>query len=107
MDRPQGDTRAAYYVQRHLDQLLEVRKWTRAGLSLERIAQLRNESTGSLVPPPSPRIPGAVEVWTHLHIDDGVLLTIEPQRARLKPEQVRALFRGVMSLYQDVLGAKK
>ena len=37
VDRPIGETRAAYYTDSHLQQLLTIRKWTDAGLSLERI----------------------------------------------------------------------
>ena len=37
VDRPEGETRAARYGARHLEQLLQIRKWTAAGVSLERI----------------------------------------------------------------------
>ena len=37
VDRPQGETRAARYGARHLEQLLQIKKWTAAGVSLERI----------------------------------------------------------------------
>ena len=40
VDRPEGETRAARYTQRHLDQLLTIRKWTQAGMSLERIGEV-------------------------------------------------------------------
>lgn len=44
---------------------------------------------------PAPRRPGTVEVWSHLVVADGVEMTVEPGRAGLAPEQVRALLRGV------------
>lgn len=50
-DRPQGETRAARYGAVQLEQLLQIKKWTAAGLSLERIRELlRGE--------PPPRRPG-------------------------------------------------
>ena len=40
VDRPDGETRAARYNARHLEQLLQVKKWSDAGVSLERIRDL-------------------------------------------------------------------
>ena len=40
VDRPEGETRAARYGATHLEQLLLIKKWTAAGLSLERIREL-------------------------------------------------------------------
>ena len=100
VDRPVGETRAAHYTQRHLDQLLTVRKWTRAGLSLERVQELLTDPVPAV--PPRPRGPGTVEVWSHLVVDDGVELAVEPGRAGLRPEQVRALFDGVTRLMAEI-----
>jgi DNA-binding transcriptional MerR regulator len=101
VDRPEGIGKGAYYTQHHIDQLLRVRKWTLAGLSLERIAEvLKQPTTGPL--PPTPRRAGTVEVWSHLVVADGVEVTLEPGRAGLSPEQVRAFFRGVSRVYQQI-----
>ncbi len=100
VDRPVGETRAAYYTGRHLDQLLQVRKWTQAGVSLDRIRELLHGAPPDV--PPRPRGPGTVEVWSHLVVADGVELAIEPGRAGLTPEQVRALFAGVTELFERV-----
>lgn len=97
VDRPEGAKRGAFYVQRHLDQLLEIRKWQEAGLSLERIRELLAGPQGPL-PPPRRRQPGEVEVWSHVLLREGVELHIEPRQANLGPEQVRALTQGVMQL---------
>ena len=97
---PDGAGRGAHYNSGHLDQLLEIRKWQQAGLSLERIGELLDkDSIASLTPPPKPRQQGSVEVWSHVVIDDGIELTIDPKRSKLTPEQVRALASGVMDLY--------
>ncbi len=101
IDRPQGVGKGAYYTQRHVEQLVLVRKWQLAGLSLERIGELlRQQATGPL--PPTPRRPGTVEVWSHLVVADGVELTLEPSRAGLTPEQVRAFFRAVTQAYAQI-----
>lgn len=100
--RPEGAGKGAFYTPKHLDQLLQVRKWQLAGLSLERIGELlhRDDAAGPL--PPSPRRPGTVEVWSHLVVADGLELTLEPGRAGLTPEQVRAFFRAVTAAYNQV-----
>jgi DNA-binding transcriptional MerR regulator len=101
VDRPDGIGKGASYTQRHVEQLLLVRKWQLAGLSLERIGEvLKQPTTGPL--PPTPRRPGTVEVWSHLVVADGVEVTLEPSRAGLSPEQVRAFFRGVTRVYRQL-----
>ena len=106
VERPVGETRAAYYTGRHLEQLLSIRKWQRAGLSLERIRELLVAPEGA-VPPPRPRGAGTVEVWSHLVVADGLEVTIEPGRVGLTPEQVRAFFGGVQALYASLIERKE
>lgn len=105
LDRPEGSGKGSYYTYRHIEQLLAIRKWKDAGLSLERIQELlfdQESDTASSQPPPRPRQTGSVEVWSHLHIADGVSLQIEPQRAGLTPEQIRNLCREVMTIFQNL-----
>jgi DNA-binding transcriptional MerR regulator len=100
VDRPIGETRAAYYTSKHVEQLLAVRKWSEAGISLERIRELLQ---GADAPAPaSPRKPGTVEVWSHLVIADGIELNLDPGRAGMTSEEVRKFTAEVMSLYQRV-----
>ncbi len=103
VDRPEGETRAARYARRHLEQLLMIRKWQRAGLSLERIRELI-AAPDQEKPPPRPRGPGTLEVWSHLVLADGVELHIEPGRAGLTPEQTRRLLTETIALVQRVKG---
>lgn len=102
VDRPQGETRAARYGAVHLEQLLLIKKWTAAGLSLDRIRELIH---GGQVPvPPRQRAVGSVEVRSHLMVAEGVDVVIEPERAGLSPEQVRRFVKGVMAVYAQVSG---
>ena len=107
VSRPKGTGKGAYYSLAHVDQLLAIRKWKDAGLSLERIREIlaaEKDVYQSEKPLPPPRIKkqGSVEVWSHLYIDDGVELHIEPGRSGLSPEQVRSLFREVLIKYQNI-----
>jgi DNA-binding transcriptional MerR regulator len=101
VDRPQGETRAARYGQPHLEQLLEIRKWQRAGVSLERIRELL-AAPEDAPPPARRRGAGSVEVWSHLVVDEGVELNLNPGAAGLSPAQVRQLFREVTAAYQRI-----
>jgi DNA-binding transcriptional MerR regulator len=99
VDQPEGSRRGAYYTRRHLEQLLEVRKWQRAGLSLERIKELMSEPAGDDLPvPPKRNLPGDVTVRSHITIRPGVELVIDPGEAGMTPEQVRDLIRKVIDL---------
>jgi DNA-binding transcriptional MerR regulator len=101
VDRPEGGGRGAHYLQRHLDQLLWIVASQRKGLSLDTIGELVKQPAKKVAPAQS-RAPGSVEVWSRLFIEEGVELSIEPGRAGLSPEQTRALFRGVMELYERI-----
>ena len=100
IDRPEGETRAARYGPRHAEQLLQVRKWADAGVSLERIRDLLSGEPPPV--PPRPHAAGTVELWSRLAIADGIELSMEPGRAGLSPEEARELFNGVMALYRNI-----
>lgn len=102
VDRPEGETRAARYGTKHLEQLRLIKKWTTAGLSLDRIRELLNGEEPDV--PVRARRRGTLEVVSRLTIADGVELVIEPSRAGLTPEQVRDLSRQVMTIYDQVTG---
>ena len=102
VDRPIGEKRAAYYTASHLEQLLTIRKWQHAGVSLERIREILAGPDAGTLPPARPRGAGTVEVWSHMVVADGLEVTLEPGRAGLSPGQVRAFFRGVTALYEHL-----
>ena len=106
VDRPIGEKKAAYYTAVHVAQLLAIRKWQNAGLSLDRIREILATPDTGLLPPPRPRGAGTVEVWSHLVIADGLEITLEPGRAGLNSDEVRALFRGVTTLFEQIQKGK-
>jgi DNA-binding transcriptional MerR regulator len=100
VDKPLGETRAARYGAKQLEQVLLIKKWTAAGVSLDRIRELLQ---GEEAPVPARvRKAGSVEVCSHLFVADGLEVVIEPGRAQMSPEQVRAFTRGVMALYASI-----
>lgn len=107
IDRPQGAGRGAHYRTRHVEQLIEIRKWQQAGLSLERIRELLTSDGEALLPPVKPQAIGAAEVRSHVLISQGVSLTVDPARSRLSPEKVRALADGVIRLYEAICNDKE
>jgi DNA-binding transcriptional MerR regulator len=100
VDRPSGGTRAARYGAKHIEQLLTIKKWAEAGLSLERIRELIH---GETPPCKSVKARGSVEVKSHLTISDGLELVVEPETAAITPTQLRRLAREIASAYERVL----
>ncbi len=98
VNRPEGETRAAKYSPQHLEQLLLIKKWTAAGVSLDRIRELLQGGPAPV--PDRGRRPGSLEVCSHLHVAEGIELVIEPTRAGLSPEQLRSFVRSVMQAYE-------
>jgi DNA-binding transcriptional MerR regulator len=105
LDRPIGETRAAYYTWQHLRQLLDVRELTEQGFSLERVQELRQQRAQPPVAATAPRA-GSISVQSHIHIADGVELVVEPGRARLTPEQLRRFAHEAMAAYRRLADSK-
>lgn len=97
---PEGEKRGAYYTDGHLSDLLRIRKWQEAGLSLDAIADLLQARSE---PPVAPARAGAVEVRSHLTVSDGLELVVAPDRARLTTTQIRRLFLEVQALHARLL----
>jgi DNA-binding transcriptional MerR regulator len=111
VDRPIGETRAAYYTWQHLRQLLEIRRLTEQGFSLERVRELMEQGAPRAAAPAmtllataarAPR-PGSLTVQSHVHLADGVELVIDPDRARLSPEALRQFARDAIAAYERAL----
>ncbi|MGY1426143.1 MerR family transcriptional regulator [Lysobacter sp. A289] len=96
---PEGEKRGAYYTEVHLAELLRIRQWQEAGLSLDAIGGLLQ---GKHESPIAPARPGAVEVRSHLIVADGLEVVVAADRAGLTQAQLRQLFRAVQDAYQDL-----
>lgn len=100
LDRPSGEKRGAHYLPRHVEQLLLIRRWTDAGLSLDRVRELLAGAPED--PPPRRAAPRSVAVWSRVTLAAGLEVHIEPSGADLTPEQTRELVRRIISLYRDI-----
>ncbi|WP_112354145.1 MerR family transcriptional regulator [Shewanella benthica] len=108
LQAPEGSGRGAHYTQAHIERLLEIKKWQHAGLSLERISELLfDESNDKPLPPLKRAKPGDIEVCSHIHIDEGISLTLNPSKAGLTPEQAKQLTLELISLYQRITSSEK
>lgn len=94
LDPPEGERRGAYYTRRHLEQLLAIRRWQAAGISLERISHLLRGDDTALPPVP----PGTVEVWSRVMLRPGLELHLEPSRLGLTPDTVQALIQRLITV---------
>ncbi|WP_442764081.1 helix-turn-helix domain-containing protein [Malikia spinosa] len=102
VDRPHGEKRGAWYDRHHLDQLLQIRKWSAAGLSLERIRELLHG--GPVVIPERPKQIGAIQVRSHVWLGPGLELQVSAEDAGLSPEQLRQLVTAVTQALATIQG---
>ena len=99
VDRPVGETRAARYGRRHLEQLLQIRQLAGSGVSLERI---RDVLGGAAPPVPSrARAPGSVQLRSHVLVAPGVELQIDPEEAGMPTERLHEFVRAVMNQWSQ------
>lgn len=88
VDKPLGARKTAYYTDQHLQQLLTVINWQKAGLSLDAIYNKLNQADS----PQPPRIlPSDVEVIHRIQIIDGLELSVDLAKTQLSQSQVRQL----------------
>ena len=100
--RPLGVGRGAHYGRAHLERLLSIQKWQSAGLSLERIREVLDTPDDAPDLPPASNRPGTLVVRSHLHIAPGLELVIDPETARLSPEQVQRLVQQTLHTLKTI-----
>ena len=101
--RPEGEKRGSYYTNQHLEDLLEIKKWQKAGLSLDRIKELLVTDPESLtLPPPKMQEAGEISIWSRVFIDKGVEVQIDASKAEMTPEELRSFVEKITELYKQV-----
>lgn len=106
VDKPHGLNKGAYYTEQHLQQLLTVKKYKDAGVSLERIAQIIHEEENA--PVVSYKIkPGNIEVISRIQLMEGLELTVNPERSGLTQEDIRKLSRGILEIIDTLQKEKR
>ena len=101
VDKPYGQNKGAYYTEKHLQQLLTVKKYKDAGVSLERIAQIIHED--EITPQVNYNIrSGNIEVISRIHLMDGLELTINPERSGLTQKDIRQLSRRLLETIETL-----
>ena len=110
VDRPDGLNKGAKYTARHINQLLSIKKWQAAGLSLEQIQELLHGDVSQLLEKKQTlkqQASGSIEVWSRLLVAPGIELSVEAGTAGLSPEEMRNFFRTVMAAYQEIKNTNK
>ena len=101
VDRPVGETRAAHYTQKHLDQLILIKRLTDSGISLERVGEVLAGGEPPIAT--NRKQPGSIEVKSHLFIAPGIELQISAEEAGMSPEQLRSLIKEIIFITSKVL----
>lgn len=99
VDRPVGETRAARYGRRHLEQLLQIRQLTEAGVSLDRVREVMDGQPAPV--PPRARAPGSVQLRSHVLVAPGVELQIDPDEAGMPAERLHEFVQAVMNQWSQ------
>ena len=107
VDRPIGETRAAYYTWQHLRQLLDVRERTEQGWSLERIAEAQRRGEESPTTHDVESRPGTISVRSHIRLAPGIELVVDPGQADLNDQQLRHIARETVAAYRRLVGDGK
>jgi DNA-binding transcriptional MerR regulator len=101
VDRPEGEGRGAYYAERHLGELLEIKNLTAQGLSLEAIrARIKGEPVEK--PPLGRPAFGTTTVKSHIQLGPGLELIVDPAEMRLGADAIRFLAREIINLVQKM-----
>ncbi|MDR1080293.1 MAG: MerR family transcriptional regulator [Deltaproteobacteria bacterium] len=95
VDRPIGEGRGSHYNTDHLRELLDIRKLTENGLSLEAVKHhLLQESLG--LRGGGVRKPGTVLVQSRVCLAPGLDLLVTPEESALSPDDIRSLIRSFL-----------
>jgi DNA-binding transcriptional MerR regulator len=105
VDRPAGETRAAQYSVKQLEQLIRVKQLAGAGISLERIGEIMR---GDPSPVPARKLrPGDIQVRSQVFIAPGVELHIDPETSGISPEKLREFVQRILNQWEMTNDNKK
>jgi len=112
VSRPEGAKRGSYYLLTHLEELLQVKKWVAAGMSLERVAALLRGDL--LVSPSNPIVPAPTVITRRdiavYGIGDGIELHIDATHCSLTPLMISRLLQTLettLNTGDDALSTKE
>jgi DNA-binding transcriptional MerR regulator len=100
VSRPEGAKRASHYLDRHLEELLHVKRLAAEGRSLESIRMLMKKGAAPEENDAVP--PGTVRVCSHIHVARGVELVVDPRASGLSLDAVRLLTEGVLKTLSEI-----
>ncbi len=89
VNRPDGARKSATYSDIHIEQCLKVKKWSAAGLSLDKIAAALTEPPLEL--PARKKEPGEISLVSHINIAEGIELCIDANTSTMSQEKIREL----------------
>jgi DNA-binding transcriptional MerR regulator len=95
LSRPIGGGRGAHYTERHLGELLQIKKLTSDGFSLEAVRRIISDLPDPSALRPRP-VPGSVTVRSHILLAPGIELQISPEESGLTAEEIRSLIQIVL-----------
>ena len=100
VDKPHGQNKGAYYTNKHIEQLITVKKYKDAGVSLERISQIIHQES---LPQVDYKIrSGSIEVISRIYLMDGLELTINPEKSGLTQQDIRQLCKTILETVTNI-----
>lgn len=99
LDKPAGETRAARYGHKQLEQLLLIKKWSEAGMSLEAIKRLLKDDLSASKEPETPI--GQSQVKTHVSLGCGIELVIDSALLKITHTELRQLIGEIIQVVES------
>ncbi len=105
VDRPVGQRKAAYYLDRHLEQLRTVKWYREAGFSLERISRLMKE--GEVFDLAKAGESVSQRLLVRYAAAEGLELTVDPESSGLSLADVRELAGFLEERVREIMKEKE
>ena len=105
VDRPVGQRKAAYYLDRHLEQLRTVKRYREAGFSLERISRLMKE--GEVFDLAKAGESVSQRLLVRYAAAEGLELTVDPESSGLSLADVRELAGFLEEKVREIMEEKE